>query len=113
MKFTEPAGNNPIDQLKVVGQPHPRIEGPLKTTGTAVYSYENHAVAPNAAYGYIVGAGSGCDTKAFSKTIDPENADAFSPAVPFWRRRQLHYVGYRHPPSQKQSVRFPPTFCHS
>ncbi len=57
MKFDTPAGTNPIDRQTVIGKPHPRIEGPLKTTGTAVYSYENHAVAPNAAYGYIVGAG--------------------------------------------------------
>lgn len=57
MKFDTPAGINPIDRQTVIGKPHPRIEGPLKTTGTAVYSYENHAVAPNAAYGYIVGSG--------------------------------------------------------
>ncbi len=57
MKFDTPAGINPIDRETVIGKPHPRIEGPLKTTGTAVYSYENHAVAPNAAYGYVVGAG--------------------------------------------------------
>ena len=25
MKFDSPAGDNPIDQLKVVGKPHPRI----------------------------------------------------------------------------------------
>lgn len=56
MKFDTPAGINPIDQEKVIGKPHPRIEGPLKTTGTAVYSYENHAAAPDAAYGYIVGS---------------------------------------------------------
>ncbi|GEI83610.1 moco-containing subunit of PaoABC aldehyde oxidoreductase [Escherichia coli O145:H28] len=35
MKFDKPAGENPIDQLKVVGRPHDRIDGPLKTTGTA------------------------------------------------------------------------------
>jgi len=57
MKFDTPAGINPIDRQTVIGKPHPRIEGPLKTTGAAVYSYENHAVAPDAAYGYIVGAG--------------------------------------------------------
>jgi xanthine dehydrogenase YagR molybdenum-binding subunit len=56
MKFDKPAGTNPIDQARVVGRPHPRIEGPLKTTGTAVYSYEHHDVAPDPAYGYVVGA---------------------------------------------------------
>ena len=57
MKFDTPAGTNPIDRETVVGKPHPRIEGPLKTTGRAVYSYENHEAAPNAAYGYVVGSG--------------------------------------------------------
>jgi xanthine dehydrogenase YagR molybdenum-binding subunit len=56
MKFDTPAGKNPIDQGKVIGRPHPRLEGPLKTTGTAVYSYEHHDVAPDAAYGYVVGS---------------------------------------------------------
>ena len=56
MKFDKPAGENPIDQLKVVGRPHDCIDGPLKTTGTARYAYEWHEEAPNAAYGYIVGS---------------------------------------------------------
>ena len=56
MKFTTPATTNPIDQLKVVGKPLDRIDGPMKTTGTAPYAYEQHAVAPNAAYGYVVGS---------------------------------------------------------
>jgi xanthine dehydrogenase YagR molybdenum-binding subunit len=56
MKFTTPATTNPIDQLKVVGKPVDRIDGPLKTTGTAPYAYEQHQAAPNAAYGYVVGA---------------------------------------------------------
>ena len=33
MKFDTPATTNPIDQVKVVGKPTDRIEGPLKTTG--------------------------------------------------------------------------------
>lgn len=57
MKFDQPAGLNPIDRQRVVGQPHPRIEGPLKTTGQAVYSYEQHEAAPDAAYGVVLGAG--------------------------------------------------------
>jgi xanthine dehydrogenase YagR molybdenum-binding subunit len=56
MKFTTPATTNPIDQLKVVGHPVDRIDGPLKTTGSARYAYEQHEVAPNAAYGYVVGS---------------------------------------------------------
>jgi xanthine dehydrogenase YagR molybdenum-binding subunit len=56
MKFTTPATTNPIDQLKLVGKPLDRIDGPFKTTGTAPYAYEQHEAAPNAAYGYVVGA---------------------------------------------------------
>ena len=56
MKFTKPETTNPIDQMKVVGKPLDRIDGPLKTTGTAPYAYEQHAAAPNAAYGYVIGA---------------------------------------------------------
>ncbi len=56
MKFDTPAGTNPIDRLKVVGKPTDRIDGPLKTTGTAPYAYERHDVAPDAAYGVVVGS---------------------------------------------------------
>ena len=56
MKFDTPAIANPIDQLKVVGQPLDRIEGRFKVTGTAPYAYERHDEEPNAAYGFIVGA---------------------------------------------------------
>ena len=56
MKFDVPATTNPIDQLKIVGQPVDRIDGRLKTTGRAPYAYERYDVAPNAAYGYVIGA---------------------------------------------------------
>ena len=56
MKFDTPATTNPIDQLKVVGQPVDRVDGKLKTTGTASYAYEQHKAAPNAAYGHVLGA---------------------------------------------------------
>ena len=56
MKFETPAGTNPIDQMKVIGRPTPRIDGPRKTTGTAPYAYERHDVAPDQAYGFILGS---------------------------------------------------------
>jgi xanthine dehydrogenase YagR molybdenum-binding subunit len=56
MKFDTPATTNPIDQLKVVGKPVDRIDGPYKTTGTAPYAYDRHDVVPNQAYGYVVGS---------------------------------------------------------
>ena len=56
MKFDTPATTNPIDQLKIIGHAHDRIDGPLKTTGKAPYAYERHDVVPNPAYGYVLGA---------------------------------------------------------
>lgn len=56
MKFDTPATTNPIDQLKVVGQPVNRIDGVAKTTGRAPYAYERHDVVPHPAYGHVVGA---------------------------------------------------------
>src|SRR5918999_4041805 len=56
MKFEPPATINPIDQLKVVGKPADRIDGPLKTTGTARYAYEHHEGVSNPAYGYVIGS---------------------------------------------------------
>ena len=56
MKFETSATTNPIDQMKVVGKAFSRIDGPLKTTGTAPYAYERHDVVSNQAYGYVVGS---------------------------------------------------------
>lgn len=56
MEFTAPAETNLFDNAKVVGKSTPRIDGPLKTTGTAPYAYERHDVVANQAYGYILGA---------------------------------------------------------
>jgi xanthine dehydrogenase YagR molybdenum-binding subunit len=56
MKFDAPATPNPIDRMRVVGQPVDRIDGPLKVTGLARYAYEAQDTAPGAAYGHIVGA---------------------------------------------------------
>ena len=56
MKFDQPATTNPIDQLKVIGHPHDRIDGPLKTTGHAPYAYERHDIVADPAYGFILGS---------------------------------------------------------
>ena len=56
MQFTAPAGPNPIDQGKVIGHAHDRIDGRAKVTGTAAYAYERNSLAPNAAYGVLLGA---------------------------------------------------------
>ncbi len=57
MRFDTPATINPIDQMRIIGQPVDRIDGPRKTTGTAPYAYERHEVARDQAYGYVLGAG--------------------------------------------------------
>jgi xanthine dehydrogenase YagR molybdenum-binding subunit len=56
MQFDTPATTNPIDRMKVVGQPIPRIDGQLKTTGRAMYAYEWHDTDTPYAYGYPLGA---------------------------------------------------------
>ena len=56
MDFDMHAGLNPIDELKVVGQPVDRLDGPLKTAGLATYAHEQHGAIPNQAYGYVAGA---------------------------------------------------------
>src|SRR3981189_3160457 len=56
MRFDTPAITNPIDQLKVIGKPADRIDGRLKTTGTAPYAYERHDPVLNPAYGYVIGS---------------------------------------------------------
>jgi xanthine dehydrogenase YagR molybdenum-binding subunit len=74
MKFDTPATTNPIDRSKVVGKATDRIDGPLKTTGTAPYAYERHDLAPNTAYGYVVGAGIGKGRILSIDTVDAEAA---------------------------------------
>ncbi|CAN5129487.1 xanthine dehydrogenase family protein molybdopterin-binding subunit [soil metagenome] len=72
MKFDTPATTNPIDRLKVIGKPIDRVDGKLKTTGTAPYAYERHDVAPKAAYGYILGSSI---AKGRIEAIDPSAAN--------------------------------------
>ncbi len=73
MKFDKPAGQNPIDQLKVIGKPTNRIDGKFKTTGTAPYAYERHDVVSNPAYGQIVGS---AIAKGRIKSMDTREAEA-------------------------------------
>jgi xanthine dehydrogenase YagR molybdenum-binding subunit len=56
MRFDTPATGDPIDQLKVVGRPVDRVDGPLKTTGTAPYANDRHDVLSKQAHGYVVGS---------------------------------------------------------
>ncbi|MNX41156.1 Xanthine dehydrogenase molybdenum-binding subunit [compost metagenome] len=77
MKFDTPATTNPIDQMQVVGKATTRIEGPLKTTGTAHYAYEHHDAVPNQAYGVVIGS---AIAKGRIASMDLEIAQA-SPGV--------------------------------
>jgi xanthine dehydrogenase YagR molybdenum-binding subunit len=56
MKFDTPATTNPIDQLRIVGKPTRRIDGGLKTTGTAPHADERHDAVKDPAYGVVVGS---------------------------------------------------------
>ncbi|VVP57116.1 Putative xanthine dehydrogenase YagR molybdenum-binding subunit [Pseudomonas fluorescens] len=73
MKFDTPATTNPIDRLKVIGQPTDRVEGPLKTSGQAPYAYEQHEAVANQAYGFMVGS---AIAKGRINNIDLEDAKA-------------------------------------
>ncbi|MGG7675046.1 aldehyde oxidoreductase molybdenum-binding subunit PaoC [Pseudomonas sp. WC2] len=73
MKFDTPATTNPIDQLKVVGKPTDRVEGPLKTSGQAPYAYEQHEAVANQAYGFMVGS---AIAKGRINNIDLDDAKA-------------------------------------
>ncbi|KQM19426.1 aldehyde oxidoreductase molybdenum-binding subunit PaoC [Novosphingobium sp. Leaf2] len=72
MKFDTPAGTNPIDRMRVVGQPTARIDGPLKVSGKAPYAYEHHDVPGKPAYGYVVGA---AIAKGAIRSIDTAQAE--------------------------------------
>ena len=71
--FDQPAGPNPIDHGKVVGVAHDRIDGPRKVSGRAPYAYEHNEEAPNAAYGFVLAAGTG---KGRVSSIDTRDAEA-------------------------------------
>ncbi|KAE9638753.1 aldehyde oxidoreductase molybdenum-binding subunit PaoC [Pseudomonas sp. PB106] len=73
MKFDTPATTNPIDQLKVIGKPTDRVEGPLKTSGQAPYAYEQHEAVANQAYGFMVGS---AIAKGRINNIDLDDAKA-------------------------------------
>ena len=90
MKFDAPATTNPIDQLKIVGQPTDRIDGPLKTTGRAPYAYERYDAAPNAAYGYVVGA---AISKGRILSIDSSAAKALPGVLAVVRAENAGKVG--------------------
>lgn len=72
MKFDTPATRNPIDQLKVVGKATDRIDGPMKTTGTAPYANDRHDT-PGAVHGYVVGSSI---AKGRIRSIDVSEAKA-------------------------------------
>ena len=73
MLFQAPAGRNPIDQQRVIGKALNRVEGPLKVTGTAPYTYERHDMASRAAYGHVLGAAIG---KGRIRSMDTTAAEA-------------------------------------
>jgi len=71
MKFDTPATTNPIDQGKIVGRAHDRIEGPAKVSGVVPFAYEWHQ--PDVAYGVIHGS---AIAKGRILNIDTRDAEA-------------------------------------
>jgi xanthine dehydrogenase YagR molybdenum-binding subunit len=71
MKFEQISGQNPIDRMKVIGQPHDRIDGRAKTTGTAPYAYEQNQAVGDHVYGYIVAS---AISKGRIRSIDKSQA---------------------------------------
>ncbi|SCX72705.1 xanthine dehydrogenase family protein molybdopterin-binding subunit [Variovorax sp. EL159] len=74
MQFTEAAGPSALDRERVLGRPLDRIDGPLKVSGKARYSYEYHDEVPDAAYGWIVLAGIGKGRIARIDTAEAQRA---------------------------------------
>ncbi|NVF14017.1 aldehyde oxidoreductase molybdenum-binding subunit PaoC [Vreelandella maris] len=52
MDFNQSAEDNLFDHARVIGKPHPRVDGLLKVTGRAPYAYERHNVVANQLVGY-------------------------------------------------------------
>src|SRR3954467_8571775 len=94
MKFDTPATTNPIDQLKVVGQPLDRIDGRFKTTGTATYAYEWHDTHARVAYGYIVGSAIAKSAIA-SMNLTAAKAASWVVAIVTAENADLHSFGPR------------------
>ena len=71
MEYDTPIAKSLIDHERLVGKPLDRVDGPLKVRGKATYAYE-HREGGQAAYGYIVTAGSGKGKAAFIETAAAE-----------------------------------------
>ena len=71
MKFTEAAGANPTDAMRVLGRPTDRIEGPLKVSGQATYAAE--FAVPGQVHGVVVGT-----TIATGRIVSIDSAEALA-----------------------------------
>jgi xanthine dehydrogenase YagR molybdenum-binding subunit len=80
MEFNIPEGVTPLDEERLVGQPLDRVEGPLKVRGKAPYAYDVR-VGGDAAYGYLLTAGSG---KGRIARIDTAKAEAAPGVLLVW-----------------------------
>jgi xanthine dehydrogenase YagR molybdenum-binding subunit len=80
MEYNVPEGATPIDNGTLVGKPFDRVDGPLKVQGKAPYAYEVRE-GGDAAYGFILTAGSG---KAKIVSIDTAQAEAAEGVLLVW-----------------------------
>src|SRR3546814_14256418 len=89
MIFDTPATTNPIDQLKVIGQPADRVDGPRKVSGKAPYAYERHDMVPDPAYGVILGSAIAKGRIISIDPVMPRAPPASSPSLPLTMRASL------------------------
>jgi len=85
MAFDSPEGFSPLDEARLVGQPMDRVDGPLKVRGKAPYAYEVHE-GGDAAYGFLVMAGSG---KGRMTRIDTGKAQAAPGVLLAWTYKNV------------------------
>ncbi len=88
----------PITQSKVLGIPTPRIDGPLKTTGTAVYTSDHHF--PGLVYAWPVTA---TVSNGTVERIDSATAEKMAGVVAIYTHDNIGTL-YRTPPASGLSL---------
>jgi xanthine dehydrogenase YagR molybdenum-binding subunit len=92
IEMNAPIGKTVLDEVPngIVGKPMSRVDGPLKVTGTAIYSYEVRD-APNPAYGFVVPASIG---KGKIVGIDTSAAEKSPGVIKILTHRNVPAQGY-------------------
>jgi len=86
-------GSNQVRQSKIIGVPTPRIDGPVKTTGTAMYSSDHHF--PDLVYAWPATARVSSGTIS---SIDTSAAEKMPGVIAVYRHENIGPL-YRTPPA--------------